>query len=246
MGRENEVKYRVLDLDLIEQRARALGCFLEDEIEQVDRYFDYPSYVLSRHLHSLRIREYHGVPQSCDFKVLFYFPERPDDPWYVDENVSNFPVSQQCLNTILKRLNLPEVTGENFDPREIEEALLKRELEEVYRVDKVRRKYTCPEGMQILLDSVKGLGVFVEIEGEHCNAYLNALGLPEDGRLERWGYTSLLLQQKGILDPRNFRSQFARSPMWNVLPDEIELYNGIRGGIVASNQTISQPHLQTF
>ncbi|MBT4174884.1 class IV adenylate cyclase [archaeon] len=247
MTRENEVKFQVSDPDLIEQRAKDLGCVLESETEQVDRYFDYPSFVLSRHLHGLRIREFHGAPQSCDFKVLFYFPERPNDPWYVDENVSDFPVSRECLVSIFKRLGISNRSiGEELDPIELEKVLLGEKLVEAFRITKTRRKYACPEGMQILFDYVKELGSFVELEGSHCQAYLSSLGLPEDGRLKRWGYTSLLLESKGIFNQGNFKPQFERSPMWNVLPDEVTLYNAIKGGIVDPSQRRSQPHLQTF
>ncbi len=245
MSREEEVKYKVGDIALIEQRTINLGCILDEEVEQVDRYFDYPSFVLSRHLHGLRFRSVNCDPKSFDLKVLFYFPTKPDDPWYVDEVPSSFPVQGEHLNGVLQRLGVTQtINDEELNPHELEKALLSCELVEVYRITKSRKKYACAEGMQILIDHVTELGTFVEIEGPHYDVYLNALGLPEQGEQIRWGYSSLLLREKGVLNPSQFRPQFERSAMWNVLPAEINLYLTIQGEDVDPNQKRSPLHLQ--
>ena len=176
---EAEVKARVEDLDRVEKRLSGLGAKYLDEESQVDLYFNHPSRDFSITDEALRLRR--------AGKRLFLTYKGPK------------------LDSLTKTRREHEVGIEDFEgAREI---LLSLGFVPVAEVRKNRRLYSC-RGFIVSLDSVEGLGSYVEVEGraEECKTperllgFLQELGIsPEES--ERRSYLELLLDKKANEDP---------------------------------------------
>ena len=132
---EIEVKCPVDDLGPIEAVLRSKGAVFEGELQQADRYLGHPCRDFGRTDEALRLR------RENDRWILFYKGPKVDPHSKTREELST-PIP---------------------DPSSLEQILNRVGFQEVMRVEKVRRVYRYKE-VEVSLDSVAGLGDFVELE----------------------------------------------------------------------------------
>ncbi len=175
MVMEVEAKAHCKDLGEIERRIVGLGAEFQEELEQIDTYYNHPARDFAQTDEALRIR-------------------RVDEKAYLTYKGSK-------IDNITKTREEMEVLVENGDS--VKEILDKLGFSEVGTVKKVRKKYTFNDFI-ICLDKVDGLGSFVEMEAQ-CDSEdseevsrlrdeilrtLKELGLE---KIERKSYLELLL-----------------------------------------------------
>jgi adenylate cyclase class 2 len=172
---EAEVKAPVKDFRNVEKRLMALEARYLGEEEQVDLYFNHPSRDFSSTDEALRLRRAGGK--------LFITYKGPK------------------LDALTKTRIEHEVGIDNYD--EAKRILLSLGFTPVMKVKKNRKLYSC-RGYIIALDSVEGLGNYVEVEGRKEEdkdplgllAFLQRIGIPPE-KSERRSYLELLLDKKG-------------------------------------------------
>ena len=132
---EVEVKFRVSDLNTVEPIVRGFAAFLEEDIEE-DHYFQHPCRDFSKTDEALRVRVYGNGRVTVTYKGPRV---RGPGKARVEYNIDVEPL-EEALNA-LKALGFVEVAV----------------------IRKRRRIYTFGS-YTIYLDSVEGLGNFVEVE----------------------------------------------------------------------------------
>ncbi|MFQ5974745.1 MAG: class IV adenylate cyclase [Candidatus Hydrothermarchaeales archaeon] len=172
---EIEAKARVENLEKIAETVRGLGGRYEKEEIQVDTYFNHPLKDFAETDEALRIRR---VDNGC---FITYKGPKLDDLTKTREEI--------------------EVKVEDFEG--IKEILNRLGFLEVLTVEK-RRRYFGLGGFTVMLDDVKDLGSFVEIEklGEDYDPlevvnFIKTLGINE-GDIERRSYLGLILEKQSL------------------------------------------------
>lgn len=171
---EIEIKSPCDDLDKIESRVVELGGQFKDELDQSDTYLAHPCRDFGRTDEALRLRLENGRA------VLYYKGPKVDRETKTREELSAAIPDPEATLLILQRVGFKEVA----------------------KVHKRRRTYEL-RGVEIALDSVSGLGGFVELEVQDLDLELgkkmlydlmHELGLE---RTERRSYLELLLIKSG-------------------------------------------------
>ena len=155
MTLEVEQKFRVAELDGVASRLREMGVAIEPPVEETDLYFQHPARDFAATDEALRIRQKAGV---C---FLTYKGPKLD------------PLTKTRREIDLR---LPESAATFGDFRDLLAALGFRAVAEVR---KRRRKAHVPwqdARIEVSLDEVHGVGVFVELE---------LLAAPENADLAR-------------------------------------------------------------
>lgn len=170
---EIEVKVPVDDVAIVEKRARALGASFVIENLQEDLYLAHPCRDFGQTDEALRLR------QDGEKSVLTYKGKKLDSRSKTREEIE-FPVPREEMGALLSRLGFVEFI----------------------RIRKTRKEYELDK-VHICLDSVEGLGDFVELEfeGQNVEEGLDRIAslkkmLDVEGNETR-SYLELLLQKKG-------------------------------------------------
>jgi len=229
MSEEKEVKIRLRDsqpLDSVIERVEKLGFQKVSEKTQVDSYFDFPDFRLCEKAQALRIRSENGIAKCFEFKVMFYLPCRKN-PWFVEEICADFPISDsEKVGEIFDLLGLEKLPANYpLTPETAAELLKENGIERMFEIKKQRSSFR-KKGTMIELDSVEGLGNFLEIESAEKDAgeLLHEFGLGELGFEVKFGYTSLYLEKFYGKDLSNLKEKFAQNPEWNLLESELSFY----------------------
>ncbi|MEM0093068.1 MAG: class IV adenylate cyclase [Thermofilum sp.] len=136
MSREVELKFRCENLESVRSKLASLGASFVKVAEQVDIYFQHPCRDFAERDEALRLRvEEGGVSE------LTYKGPREGGVAKAREELSTTVNDPAATAEILKRLGFFEVARV-------------RKRREVYRVS----------GVEVALDTVEGLGSFVELE----------------------------------------------------------------------------------
>jgi adenylate cyclase class 2 len=169
---EVEVKARVRDVEALKKRLTQLGARYLGEEKQVDVYFNHPSRDFASRDEALRLRRAKG---SC---YLAYKGPKLDG---VTKTRVEHEVKVACYEEARRILESLGFTA-------------------VLEVNKTRRLYALGEYI-IALDSVEGLGNFVEVEKKgsayepkELLGFLKRLGVAEE-QAERRSYLELLLEK---------------------------------------------------
>jgi len=170
---ETELKARAR-LSEVREALRGLGASLIGVEDQVDRYFSHPCRDFGKSDEALRLRVSNG---SCELT-------------YKGPRVGGMAKGRL------------EVTVRVDDEAKAVSLLRLLGFEEVATVRKRRERYSLP-GVELCLDSVEGLGEFVEaesrgLEASHIESLLKRIGA---GELVRETYLELLLSG-GLHDER--------------------------------------------
>lgn len=136
MSREVELKFRCEDLDRARSKLRELGASLVKVVSQVDIYFQHPCRDFSKRDEALRLRVEEGGATELTYK------------------------GPREAGVVKAREELSTVVG---DPAAAAKILEKLGFLEVARVKKAREVYAV-SGVEVALDTVEGLGTFVELE----------------------------------------------------------------------------------
>jgi adenylate cyclase class 2 len=175
---EVEVKVRA-DLDRVRARLDELGATHVDSVEQVDTYYDAPHRDFAATDEAFRVRE-ERTDEAAETKVTYKGPLVEDDSKTREEFETRVGDSD-TMRAIAESLG--------FDP--------------AATVEKSRQRYAI-EGFTVTLDSVDGVGEFVEVETdvetesdveaarESAFDLLEDLGLDPDEQT-RTSYLGLLL-----------------------------------------------------
>ena len=171
---EAEVKAPVDELRDVEERLSRLEARYLGEEEQVDVYFNHPCRDFSSTDEALRLRR-----AGDRFYITYKGPKL--DP--------------------LTKTRIEHETGVD-NPEEAEQVLLGLGFESVMEVRKKRRLYIHGD-FTISLDTVEGLGDYVEVEGRkgaggdpgRLLAFLRELGISPE-KSERRSYLELLLEKR--------------------------------------------------
>ncbi len=133
---EFEVKYKVNNIERIEQRLKELNAeYLGDEYEE-DYYFQHPCRDFMKTDEALRVRK----------------TENKVELTYKGPKLSKRTKTRVEINVIVDSL------------QSILRLLEKLGFKKIFVVKKNRRKYKVSNEIEVSLDSVEGLGTFVEIE----------------------------------------------------------------------------------
>ena len=170
---EIEVKCPVEDIGHVEERLISQGARFDKEVSQEDRYLGHPCRDFASTDEGLRLR------REGDRVVLYYKGPKLDKLTKTREELSTPVPDPRSMYLILQRLG--------FTP--------------VATVEKVRRTYHLGP-VEVSLDTVSGLGGFVELEVQDLHLdvgrpmleeAMKALGLE---RTERRSYLELLLEKR--------------------------------------------------
>ncbi len=145
-GEEIEAKYRITcAVDSIMENLGRLGAIYKEAIDEEDTYFQHPCRDLSETDEALRIRRV--VRGSLEKWILTYKgPRRMIGEVKIREEIETELPDPEKFRRILEKLGFVKVA-----------TIVKKRL--VYSYD----------GCEILIDSVSGLGVFLEIECKERN-----------------------------------------------------------------------------
>lgn len=170
---EIEVKCPVEDIGHVEERLISQGARFEKEVSQEDRYLGHPCRDFASTDEGLRLR------REGDRVVLYYKGPKLDKLTKTREELSTPVPDPLSMDLIFQRLGFIHVAT----------------------VDKVRRTYRLGQ-VEVSLDTVSGLGGFVELEVQDLHLdvgrpmleeAMKALGLE---RTERRSYLELLLEKR--------------------------------------------------
>lgn len=195
--------------------------------EEVDTYYDNDNLLYFKHNHVLRLRN-NPSENSIAYKALFYIPERKENPWFVLEKESEFPLSKTFIEelTDISRINLSQ--KEFLNSEEINSELLNLGFKEKMVLRKYRKKAKIDNSKEITLDYVKNLGVFIELEekesrGEGLHKILERM--PFEYKEERFGYTNLYAERVLGVEIPDFKKLYERNPEWNFFQGQREKIN---------------------
>jgi adenylate cyclase, class 2 len=171
MAQEIELKYRVGDLDVIAKKLGDLGAVEAGSVEQIDRYLDFPGRLMLAADSGLRVRRVVG----CDDVLTFKGPRQTGTDAKIREELESTCTPAGSIDAILDAMGMVELII----------------------VRKQRRAFTL-DSCDVLLDTIDGLGTFVEVEGPALDA-VHAVSdkLQLSGEPIRTGYAQLLDEQRG-------------------------------------------------
>ena len=182
---EIEIKYPLTKaiFDKVSKKVAKLARF-EGETHQVDRYFNSPhrNFLKPRHpCEYLRIRQ-----KNAGGKITYKYV-------YLDKHGN--------------KTHADEYETEINNPKALIKILEVLNFKEIMVIDKKRKKYLYQNKLEILLDKVKGLGYFIEIEAkagfdnvkkakEEILKLSKQIGI-EDRKVDNQGYVLLMMKKMG-------------------------------------------------
>ncbi len=171
---EIEAKAWARSFSDIEKRLEELGASYLGEEVQKDTYFQHPERDFVKTDEALRIRDVDGK-----FTLTYKGPK-----------LDKLTKTREELNVDIQ------------DRKAMEEVLFRLGFRAAAKVEKRRRNYRAGE-YRVMLDEVKGIGDFLEIEKEaqeyepeELIAFLGELGIKEDA-VERRSYLEILTSKRG-------------------------------------------------
>ncbi|MCL1902262.1 MAG: CYTH domain-containing protein [Alphaproteobacteria bacterium] len=132
------------------------GFPLIKEKSQLDIYYDTADYALFRRGNFLRTRNNKRLEFKCDAA----FDGSHDYCREVEFDVADLAQKSNEINQTLSELNVPA----NAEYENVEDFISKNNLKTFAVIDKVRREYRITDNMIVMLDDLKGLGLFIEAE----------------------------------------------------------------------------------
>ena len=182
MNIEVEIKIKVDNLEEIKKRVSATGKLIKS-IRQVDDYY---------------------VPCHRDF-----FAQKPQPSEWLRIRTNPDKTIFEYDKSINLKANGEQECAEEYEtavsnPKELEKILDFLDFKKVITVDKQRKYWTCGD-VEVALDTVKGLGCFVEAEAKGnfgdnaeakrvCVDFLESIGVKDAGREQiNTGYPVLVL-----------------------------------------------------
>ncbi len=169
---EIEIKARAEDLEELREKIVKLGAEFVKKQRQVDTYFNHPGRDFAKTDEALRIRK------VDDDLFLTYKGPKLDRLTKTREEFE-VKVADETAKIILKKLGFREVA----------------------KVTKSRDYYRLSD-FEIMLDTIEGLGYFIEVEKradeyrpEELVEFLESLGIKKDA-IERRSYLELVLEAK--------------------------------------------------
>lgn len=216
---EKETKYRAPNLTDIQILMRAIqskfGGIITEE-NQLDEYFDTPDLFLTNLRRGVRLRN----KSKLEFKSLFFNGER----YLVDE------IEIKDDNELEKLLSLRFGLKEYDNNKTI--SIFKRfGLSPEQIIDKFRMNLKL-EKLILSIDKVKGLPVYIEIEGDNdellnsLETFIQTLTTLEPAGTR--GYVNLLYENDPrMISKEDFAKRFDEKPDWNVLDTERELVKSL-------------------
>jgi len=186
MSQEVEVKLRISNVKQVEEKLRGLGAKLVDVIEEEDHYIDLAPCINMRDLDiALRVRKSRSLVKDAMVEEMTFKGRR----------VSEFPKIRK------------EITVNISNVESVLEIFRELGFRNIYVVSKTRKVYVLNK-MKIFLDSVKGLGQFMEVElleptdlnifRDELAKLFTAIGVDES-YIERKTYLELVLEKKGFV-----------------------------------------------
>lgn len=228
MAEEKEIKLELSQDTQIQPILETLnqhGFMFDKTVRQKDIYFDNPHHYFSTHDKGLRIRYIENKAIDFTFKTLFYLSKRTQ-PWYVEEHVFPLPSTQiKEWQLLLKRFSFTQKeTTTILDESVIRKTFEDNNITPSIAVEK-KRSYFNREGDCFIIDEVKNLGTFIEIECQinSPHSICDELGMNEIGKKTVDGYPAMLMRKQGI-STINKKETYSKNPIWNVLETERELY----------------------
>ncbi len=190
MGLEKEAKLRIKHKEFLEL-AEKLGLDLRFDrtVSQRDEFFDYEDMHLMRRDSVLRIR------REDDLLIVAYKgPRRITNGIKVREEVEGPIGSEECLKA-LRAAGVPADRVSSIE--DLYELLYSRGLSKKAEVRKKRKIYKSSRfNCEICLDSVDGLGEFVEIEGKAVERFMEEMGIDnKNKRVIKKSYLELIAEK---------------------------------------------------
>jgi len=216
---EKETKYRAPNVTNIQELIAKIQAEFGGEISeenQLDEYFDTPELRFTNLRRGIRLRN----KKKLEFKSLFYDGNR-----YLVEEIE-ITDDKELEKLLTKRLGLKEtVNNENI-------SIFKRfGLSPQQVINKFRTNLKL-EKLVLSIDKVKGLPVYIEIEGDD-DELLNSLEIfiRTQTLLESAGtrgYVNLLYENDPrMISKEDFTKRFSEQPDWNVLDTEKKLVENL-------------------
>lgn len=196
---------------------------------QIDEYFDSELFMFTNLNRGLRVRYSGKIPQSVEFKSLFWNKYgNPNNPWYIEEVGLRLPLNTESkiiLCTILKRFNLSLNIPEDIaiDYQLFKDLLNEAGLSSKIVVTKEREEYENDESA-FVFDYIKELGYFIEIETKGVDPLniLKLIPVISNYTVIRNGYNDMIGENIPNLIPNEIKQRLFRlNPYWNVLETEV-------------------------
>ncbi len=232
MKEEKEIKIELLDKNLsVEDIKKTFNELYSIDFKEnnkvLDTYFDIDNKLFNLN-HALRIRNLTDK-SLLTYKALFHIPERQNNPWFILEKEFEFPIKKDQFLEIINLLDLSvqEEVPNLIDEKKAREFFLNLGLKDSIIIDKERLSSDKNKGFKVLIDSVKDLGIFVEIEsfGKEMQEILEKFSLPYKRIL--YGYTNLYAENVLGLEIPNFNKKYAEDPDWNYLKGQKEIIQNL-------------------
>lgn len=232
MQEEKEIKIEILNKELslesIKEKLENLyGILFKNKKIINDFYFDIDNKLFNLN-HALRIRDVEEK-SFITYKALFKIPERKENPWFILEKEFEFPIKKEDLLEIIdlicleNKFDLPKYISRE----EIEKIFSYLHLKKTIIIDKTRYSSDKEKGFQILIDFIKDLGLFIEIEAitENIRDVLKKFTEPHQRIL--YGYTNLYAKNVLNLEIPNFDEKYNEDPDWNYLPGQKKIIQSL-------------------
>lgn len=237
---EKEIKFKIdpnLPKEDLEGFLKKLGLTPKEQILQTDVYWDNQTCDIINLKRGLRARYVTGQIKEVEFKSLF---KKKDGQYVVEEikilnnGLLDIP---ELKNILVNRLGVCKIT--DFDiknPSSPEIILSEIGLAPMVTLEKERHLWTDQiKSVEISVDSITDLGMFVEIEqtDNTSTAYNNIVkAFSECGfatpDLFHSGYLDLILDKNNKICSRlEFENKFDNDYMWNVLDSEKDIYTDL-------------------
>lgn len=223
MNEEKEVKIRILNpKSLIAIKSKIEDFFsisLSNEITEKDIYLDYKNRFFFERNHGIRLRKGNSG-EFFTYKALFNIPDREENPWFVLECEEKLPAESK---KIIKILELASISIEKISK---DKTIYYDDLFSILKENKIfpdiviskKRLFGENDKYKIYVDSVKHLGIFIEVESK-SEIKLSTIFDNIDLNYEeiRFGYPNLYVKEVLKEKVPNVKNFFLKNPDWNYL-----------------------------
>lgn len=234
---EKEVKFKItpeFTQTQLENFLKKHGLILKEQVHQKDVYWDNPDCEIINLKRGLRVRYVSSQIKDVEFKSLF----QKENGQYVIEEIKllkngylDIPALKEILLDRLEIGGLKVCDHDQSDSPEI--YLSKLGLSPVVTLEKVRSVWTDHhDDIEVSVDIVAGLGVFVEVEqtGNSEQVYDQIVEKFESSDfatrdITHSGYLDLILTKNSkITSKSEFEEKFAQDHKWNVKQGEENVF----------------------
>jgi len=230
MAEEREIKLNLkIPLKEFINRIGKLGYTLNQEVSQIDIYFDTDDWHLYHYFSSLRFRKVNNKNHSFTFKKVFCLPKRKNK-YFVEEIEINSPFKKiSKFIQIWKKLNINNRKYKYQNLQNLKAFLFTYGYFDKQIVKKSRTIYKHNSN-EIVIDNVKNVGIIIELECKKDNPLKIVQTLLNknewDRNIEGTGYM-WLKKVKGFKSHLTNQKRFSKEPDWNVWKHERYFYNSI-------------------